>query len=145
VTYQEEVLFDPSWGVYDMAVGKSVVSAFAGPADDKSFKNIHKKSQVSTQKIQYSEAEMALHKEYAVLRSWRQNAPETPLSSEALSDFWMRNKDKYPKEWLLFLELLELMNSIDHSMRNEVQSTLEALRSHKEMEQLINNGLKLLS
>ncbi|MEY2996983.1 MAG: hypothetical protein RIQ82_362, partial [Bacteroidota bacterium] len=25
VTYQDEVLFDPSWGVYDMAVGKSVV------------------------------------------------------------------------------------------------------------------------
>ena len=145
VTYQDEVLFDPSWGVYDMAVGKSVVSAFAGPADDKSFKNIHKKSQVSTQKIKYSEAEKALHKEYAVLRTWRQNTPETPLSSKALLEFWTENKDIYPKEWLMFLELLELMNSLDHPMRHEVRSTLESLRSQKELEQLISNGLKLLS
>ncbi len=65
VTYQDEVLFDPSWGVYDMAVGKSVVSGFAGPADDKSFKNIYRSevtAQVSTQKIHYTEAEKALHK-----------------------------------------------------------------------------------
>ncbi|HCK05156.1 MAG TPA: hypothetical protein DHV98_01990, partial [Flavobacteriaceae bacterium] len=110
-----------------------------------SFKNIHKKSQVSTQKIKYSEAEKALHKEYAVLRTWRQNTPETPLSSKALLEFWTENKDIYPKEWLMFLELLELMNSLDHPMRHEVRSTLESLRSQKELEQLISNGLKLLS
>jgi phenylalanine-4-hydroxylase len=28
VTYGETVLFQPEWGVYDMAVGKKVVSAF---------------------------------------------------------------------------------------------------------------------
>ena len=108
-------------------------------------KNIHKKSQVSTQKIKYSEAEKALHKEYAVLRTWGQNTPETPLSSKALLEFWTENKDIYPKEWLMFLELLELMNSLDHPMRHEVRSTLESLRSQKELEQLISNGLKLLS
>jgi phenylalanine-4-hydroxylase len=31
------VLFQPEWGVYDMAVGKKVTSAFSGPADVNSF------------------------------------------------------------------------------------------------------------
>ena len=31
VTHNETVLFDPSWGVYDMAIGNHIASAFAGP------------------------------------------------------------------------------------------------------------------
>jgi len=37
VTYGETVLFQPEWGIYDMAVGKKIVSAFSGPADSNSF------------------------------------------------------------------------------------------------------------
>ena len=37
VTYPGEVLFQPEWGKFDMAVGKEVISAFAGPADWHSF------------------------------------------------------------------------------------------------------------
>ena len=33
VKHYDEVLFHPDWGIYDMAIGKSIVSAFAGPAD----------------------------------------------------------------------------------------------------------------
>ena len=33
VLYQDEVLFAPQWGPYDMAIGKSITSAYAGPAD----------------------------------------------------------------------------------------------------------------
>ena len=40
VTYKEEILFKPEWGIYDMAVGKEVVSVFAGPADDLSLIHI---------------------------------------------------------------------------------------------------------
>ena len=29
----EKSCFDPSWGVYDMAVGEKVISVFSGPAD----------------------------------------------------------------------------------------------------------------
>ena len=33
VTLGEIVLFDPNWGIYDMAVGENVVGVFAGAAD----------------------------------------------------------------------------------------------------------------
>lgn len=151
VTYGDEVLFDPSWGVYDMAVGKSLVSAFAGPADDKSFKNIHKKSDTLTQKIIYSPQELALHKEYGLLKTLREtfeNAPDVGASvkelTPALNEFWQRTKISYPREWLLFLELLELMSVTNHAQGDEVRTHLEDLSQDKALAGLIKNGLALL-
>ena len=33
VTGHGQVLFEPAWGTYDMAVGSHIVSVFGGPAD----------------------------------------------------------------------------------------------------------------
>lgn len=152
VTYGDEVLFDPSWGVYDMAVGKSLVSAFAGPADDKSFKNIHKKSETVTQKIVYSPQELALHQEYALLKTLREtleNGPDVEASvtelTPVLNEFWQRTKTTYPREWLLFLELLELMYVIKHDQGDEVRKHLEDLAQDKSIDPLIKNGLALIT
>jgi phenylalanine-4-hydroxylase len=38
------VLFDPSWGVYDMAVGEQITSVFCGAADKDAFLEIAYKS-----------------------------------------------------------------------------------------------------
>ncbi len=151
VTYGDEVLFDPSWGVYDMAVGKSLVSAFAGPADDKSFKNIHKKSETVTQKIVYSPQELALHQEYALLKTLREsfeNSPDVGVSVTelipVLNEFWQRTKISFPREWLLFLELLELMSVTNHAQGDEVRTHLEDLSQDKSLTSLIKNGLALI-
>ena len=151
VTYRDEVLFDPSWGIYDMAVGKSLVSAFAGPADDKSFKNIHKKSETVRQKIVYSPKELALHKEYALLKTLREsfkNSPDVGASvtelTPVLNEFWQRTKISYPREWLLFLELLEIMSVTNHAQGDEVRTHLEDLSQDKALTGLIKNGLALL-
>src|SRR5206468_4271837 len=34
------ILFDPSWGVYDMAIGESIVSVFCGAADKDAYEEI---------------------------------------------------------------------------------------------------------
>ena len=52
VTHNNTVLFHPSWGIYDMAVGKEIVSGYAGPASVKSFKKAGKISKEKSQKIQ---------------------------------------------------------------------------------------------
>ena len=151
VTYGDEVLFDPSWGVYDMAVGKNVVSAFAGPADDISFKNLHKKSETVAQKINYSQQELALHQEYALLRDMRHGLKdlETPSNADSahlktLSDVWSQARTNYPEEWLLFLELLELMIQINHPAQDKVKAHLEGLTVNPDLSPLIKNGLALI-
>ena len=65
VTYQDRVLFKPEWGVYDMAIGKEVISAFAGPADVNSFEEIGQVSNTIMQKIHYSNSDKKLFGMYS--------------------------------------------------------------------------------
>ena len=144
VTYQDEVLFDPSWGVYDMAVGKNVVSAFAGPADDKSFKNIHKKSEVTAQKISYSDVALRLHELYHRVAALRNSTEDNGQKIEQLEKVWGTMKADYPKDWLLALECYELMHRWDHSRSDEAKQYLYELATSQELKTLIENGLGLI-
>ena len=42
VTFGDRILFKPEWGIYDMAIGKEVISGYAGPADVNSFEDLGK-------------------------------------------------------------------------------------------------------
>ena len=145
VTYQDEVLFDPSWGVYDMAVGKSVVSGFAGPADDKSFKNIHKKSEVTAQKISYSDEALRLHELYQKVAALRQSTDALGHKTEQLEQVWSTMKTDHPKDWLLALECYELMYRWDHARSDEAKQYLHELATSEELKTLIENGLRLIN
>ena len=37
VRFQDQILYQPQWGLYDMAIGKKITSAYAGPADTQYF------------------------------------------------------------------------------------------------------------
>jgi phenylalanine-4-hydroxylase len=72
VTYHEEVLFQSDWGIYDMVIGKEVISAFAGPADPASFLELGKVSEIKTHKIFYSEQEQLLNGLYEKVKKMRE-------------------------------------------------------------------------
>src|SRR4029077_5398375 len=38
--YGDHVLFDPAWGIYDMAVGDRIVSVFSGAADKDAYNQV---------------------------------------------------------------------------------------------------------
>jgi len=47
VTFKNQILFQPDWGIYDMVVGNKITSAYSGSADNSSFK-IEKRNYKST-------------------------------------------------------------------------------------------------
>lgn len=55
------VLFDPAWGVFDMAVGASIVSVFNGPADISTFEDQLYVSPERTHQPSYSDSDYAYH------------------------------------------------------------------------------------
>jgi hypothetical protein len=61
-----------------------------------------------------------------------------------LNEFWQRTKTAYPREWLLFLELLELMTGTNDSQQDAVRAYLEDLAQDKSLTSLIKNGLALM-
>ena len=141
VTYLEKVLFDPSWGVYDMAVGENITSAFAGPASTDSFNDIYSISDKKTNKIIYSKADQEIHKLYKSLRVFRENKT---FDSKVYTDLFKEIKENCPDEWLILLELYEVVYFNDITLAKEVRLELVRLKRNKNLKQLICDGLDLI-
>lgn len=141
VTYFDQVLFKPEWGVYDMAIGKEVVSAFAGPADVNSFEEIGKVSETKTHKIVYSDSDEKLFELYSQVRVLREAGSYSTNDIKIIFD---RLTSQYPDDWLLPLELFEMAHSSSFDYQGEILAYLEQLMTNKSFKKLINNGLKLI-
>ena len=141
VNYKTEILFKPEWGIFDMAVGKNVVSVFAGAADDNSFQNFRKKPKTSTIKIEYSEKELELHSLYGKINSIR-NSKKLDISK--IESIYENIKLNYPDEWLLLLEIYELIFTENLNLKEKVMISLNGLKKDEKYKNLITNGLKLL-
>ena len=140
VTYKEEVLFKPEYGVFDMAIGNKIVSAFAGAADNNSFPNLYSASKTKTIKAQKTENEIALEQLYQKVRTYRL---ESGYSEEGLSKIYKALRENHNNDWLLPLELLELTNNTD--LISEIKSHLNTIAKNKpELSHLIGSGLKLV-
>ena len=143
VKYKNEVLFSPEMGDFDMAVGEDIVSAFTGPADYHSFDLVtHKASETETIRIQISEEEKVLNKLYSQVRHFR----ESESQNEAfLSGIFEILKNKYREDWLLSLEIYELISRKNSEFSEKVLQHLNDLQTRKsKIAHLIQTGLQLL-
>ena len=135
VKHGETVLFQPDWGIYDMAIGKKIVSAYAGAADNISFeippiqilavqpKNIPDKNQKDLEK---------LYTEVSNLKGDVDNKVKNILD---------KIKTDFPNEWLLLLEMRQLTknNEIQNKISNQL---IEVKNRNPKMAHLINDGLE---
>lgn len=140
VTYNDEVLFQPEWGRYDMAVGKEIISAFAGPADHESFDLITHTPSTTTIKSKKTPEREELESLYASVRNIR-NGDNTRFSLNAAFDIV---KKHHPKDWLLSVEIYELAIENDQKLAEEVKTRLEKIKKDRpEVAHLINDGIEM--
>ena len=142
VTHNETILFDPAWGIYDMAVGVEVTSAYSGPADVNSFDDINKVSETKTHKIQYSKEDKKLYSLYSHVRDLRN---KQVISEREIELIYNELIFSHPNDWLLLLELYELSVKNDFSIKNDLLASLEKLKCNKSYTLLIEKGLALCS
>lgn len=140
VTYKDKVLFEPSWGIYDMAVGKDIVSAYAGAADVLSFEDSSAVSKTKTHKITYAAKDLELYSLYREVRKMRES---TSYSEADILTIFTILEDKFPLDWLLRLELYELALKENYSLQTTILASLETLKCNKSYTKLIENGLNL--
>ena len=143
VTHNETILFLPEWGIYDMAVGKKVTSAFSGPADVNSFDMITHVQKTATIKAKKSSEKSALEQLYLQVRNQRKSGT---VVSELLLIF-NDLKQNHPNDWLLTLEIAEILakEKVETDFKFEVLQHLENLKNHRpEIAHLISGGLELI-
>ena len=140
VTFKDEILFKPEWGIYDMAIGKEVISAYAGAADVNSFDDMSKVSNTKTHKINYSEMEKELYGLYDQVCEMRTT---NSVSEEKVTFIFNQLQAKFSNDWLLLLELYELFIKKEYAIEKEILKALHDLKSNKSYTKLIENGLIL--
>ncbi|GLB51317.1 phenylalanine 4-monooxygenase [Neptunitalea chrysea] len=141
VTYGDEVLFLPEYGVFDMVVGTNIVSAYAGAADNTSFPYLYEPSEILTIKPIKSEESKRLEKFYSTVRELRE---EFYVDQDILGALFAKVKEVYPTEWLLCLEIYEIAS--DDFLFDEIYIHLNDLMdTYPKIRQLIREGMELVS
>ncbi|TDE02084.1 aromatic amino acid hydroxylase [Flavobacterium sandaracinum] len=142
VTHGKTVLFQPEWGVYDMAVGKKVISAFSGPADVNSFDLISHLPSSTTIKAKHSAERDDLEILYQTVRNTR----ETKDTETSLAPLFEKLQNNHPNDWLLAVEIVELLNDrTEPQLLQEIMVYLDQLKNKRpEVAHLIAGGLDLI-
>ena len=142
VTHGETILFQPEWGIYDMAVGKKVVSAFSGPADANSFDLISHIPSSKTIKAKHTAERDDLEVLYQTVRMIR----ESKDINTSLATIIKKLKEEHPNDWLLSVEIVELLKDRNEpQLLKEVMNYLESLKQRRsEVAHLITGGLNLI-
>lgn len=139
VKHGDTYLFKPEWGIYDMAVGSKIVSAYAGPADPTSFDQItHVPTEKSHERIITPELEK-LHVLYQEERDMRTNKA---VQEDRLKEIWSTIQSDFDLEWLLPLEIYEI--SKDDALKDELKSYLLGLENKIEVFHLVSEGLQMI-
>lgn len=99
-----DILFDPSWGIFDMAVGDSVVSVKGGSADQDNYPLYKAPSSRVTIAQSYDDATRAQFELYDRVRIVR----EDQNGSEAVQALVADINSVADPDWLLIFEALEL-------------------------------------
>ena len=136
------ILFDPSWGVFDLVLGARIISAYPNAADIESFPV--EKIQFKSQTIQpkFTKSEQKLHELYSLIRHMR----ETSINSDELSTILNQLINEYQDDWLLTLEICELAKNKYKDIYDLAYNHLMNIKkSNLKYEKLIFDGLNLLS
>lgn len=142
VTQGNNVLFQPDWGIYDMAVGKDIVSAFSGPADVNSFDMISHVPSSKTIKQKKSAEREELENLYRNIRNIR----EGKNASVTLKEAFGAVSSNHSNDWLLSVEIAELAHKENNNdLVDKVLNHLEKVKTKRpEIAHLIKNGLDLI-
>ncbi|MCB0403436.1 MAG: aromatic amino acid hydroxylase [Bdellovibrionales bacterium] len=139
--------FEPAWGEFDMLVGTCVCSVHGGPADRVRYGEYEVGLATSSpsRTSPHSESEKQRFEMYQGLRRYRESGQLDVSELQKLVD----KAAAFPKEWLIQLELLELVEQLPDASRSRLTG-VQALRGGLAKQDstakqwLIDRGLKLL-
>jgi phenylalanine-4-hydroxylase len=138
-----QLLFDPAWGEYDLAVGEKVSSVFCNAADQDAYEQVALVPKERTIKIQYDDKTIELQKLYQKVRSFREQGGNEKI----LKEVWEALKRKHADDWLLSMEILEILTQRKFfpELEDEIRRSLEEkAKKRSELAKLIKDGLNLV-
>ena len=143
VKYGDRILFEPSWGTYDMAVGARIGSVFNGAADNDGYNQVALVPKERTIKIPSDAKRKRLENLYAQVRKIR----ESKTGYERLGEIWETQQAEHPDDWLLSMEIFEILDTTAQQpeLKTRIGNFLNQKKvTTKDLETLISWGFRLV-
>jgi phenylalanine-4-hydroxylase len=143
VKYGDRLLFEPSWGTFDMAVGDRVTSVFNGPADKDAYFEVALVPKERTIKSPSDAERKKLENLYAQVRKIR----ESKTGYERLGEIWETQQAEHHGDWLLSMEIFEILDTTGQQpeLRMRIKTFLEEKKTAtKDLSTLIGWGFRLV-
>jgi phenylalanine-4-hydroxylase len=140
----DRVLFDPSWGNYDMAVGSRIVSVFNGAADNDAYNQVALVPRERTIKSPSDAKRKRLENLYAQVRDIR----ERKVGYERLGEIWETQQKEHGDDWLLSMEIFEILDETgqQNALKQQVMTFLNGRKTiDKDNAVLIEWGFRLVT
>ena len=141
--YGDRVLFDPDWGIYDMAVGERISSVFNGAADKDAYNQVALVPKERTIKVPSDAKRKRLENLYAQVRKIR----ESKTGYERLGEIWETQQAEHPEDWLLSMEIFEILDTTDQQpeLKARIEKFLNEKKAKtKDLSTLIGWGFRLV-
>jgi phenylalanine-4-hydroxylase len=141
--YGDRVLFDPAWGVYDMAVGDRITSVFNGAADNDAYQQVALVPKERTIKVPSDAKRQRLENLYAQVRKIR----ESKTGYDRLGEIWETQQAEHPGDWLLSMEIFEILDTTDQQpqLKARVEKFLSNKKAtSKDLATLVSWGFRLV-
>jgi phenylalanine-4-hydroxylase len=141
--YGDRVLFDPSWGTFDMAVGERISSVFNGAADKDAYNQVALVPKERTIKVPSDAKRKRLENLCAQVRKIR----ESKTGYERLGEIWETQQAEHPDDWLLSMEIFEILDTTDQQpeLKARVEKFLNEKKAMtKDLSTLISWGFRLV-
>lgn len=144
VSLGDQILFNPEWGAYDMAIGEQVTTAYAGPADVSFWPETVFSGKKVPKPKNYSEEDKQLLELYKALEAARAQGKETLL--EMIERAWPAFSERFPDHWLLPWFMVEALTELDCGVKHvcKMKDFMLAAESKRPHEIPVTMGLKYL-
>ena len=141
IKYYDQILYDKSWGKYDLICAENIISCFPKAADKKSFPTKTYMYKSETIKVNYSQKEKDIHSLYKEVRDYRENQPDF----NRLRVIFDSLIQKSSSEWLIILEIAQLAQKSDNKLFIDAKNYLIDLSNNNpNNKKLILDGLRIL-
>ena len=141
--FGDRVLFDPTWGTYDMAVGERINSVFNGAGDKDAYNQVALVPKERTIKVPSDAQRKKLENLYAQVRKIR----ESKVGYERLGEIWETQQAEHPNDWLLSMEIFEILDETEQQqeLKTRVEKFLNEKKAKtKDLSTLIGWGFRLV-
>src|SRR5207248_4253533 len=97
------------WGEYDMAVGERILTVFNGAADKDAYLEVALVPKERTIKVPSDAKRQKLENLYQQVRDIRENKK----GYERLGEIWETQQAEHPKDWLLSMDIFEILDDTE--------------------------------